>query len=270
MLKNVRVLIIEDDIYAQNMMAMLLARDWRTRVVGEISSHTSMRELTAFSDQRIDVAVIDSEVPGDPQRPFALAKEMLQWSKPPRLLFTATHVHEEFLTHAARLPGFAGLLLKEEVLFALASAVVQAAAGEVVLTPGVEPVARRVHFTGEPWIVSGANPTEGFTRREREIALLGILFNLNQRDVSDELSVSQYWVSEAISKAYEKLGLHEILSGEQQVDDYFDDEIVRDHCRDVLDRPANANGAARKAPWMATLAFHLLTRPQIKRQIDEE
>lgn len=234
MLKNVRVLIVEDDIYALNMMAMLLARDWRTRVVGEVSSRASVRELSEFTDQRIDVALIDAETPGDPDRPLALAGEITRWLKSPRILFTATHVDDDFLARASRLQGFAGCMLKEEIRFALASAIVQVARGDIVFTPGLADSARRLRLQPEPWILSGANPTEGFTRREREIAYLGILFNLNQRDVSDELAVSQYWVSEAISKAYEKIGLREILSGEHKIDDYFDDRIVRERVVDVL------------------------------------
>lgn len=274
MLKNVRVLIVEDDTYALNMMAMLLARDWRTRVVGELSSRASDRELSEYTGQRIDLVLIDSEMPGDAERPLEIAQDVSRWLKSPRLLFTATQVNETFLEKASHLPGFAGYLLKDEILFALAAAIVQAAGGQTVFTPGVVPAAQHLRLHHNALTLSGTNPTEGFTRREREIAYLGILFNLNQRDVSDELAVSQYWVSEAISKAYDKIGLHEILSGEQSINDYFDDPIVCDRVISVLGRPTsikNENGASsvRKAPWMATLAFHILTRPKEMRKLDE-
>ena len=34
--KDIRVLIVEDDPYARDMMSLGLTRDWRTRVVGEV------------------------------------------------------------------------------------------------------------------------------------------------------------------------------------------------------------------------------------------
>ena len=34
MLRDIHVILIEDDLYARDYMAILLRRDWRTRVVG--------------------------------------------------------------------------------------------------------------------------------------------------------------------------------------------------------------------------------------------
>ena len=36
MQKDIRVLIVEDDPYARDLMALLLTRDWRTQVIGEL------------------------------------------------------------------------------------------------------------------------------------------------------------------------------------------------------------------------------------------
>ena len=37
MAKDIQVLIIEDDPYARDLMTLLLTRDWRTHVIGEIA-----------------------------------------------------------------------------------------------------------------------------------------------------------------------------------------------------------------------------------------
>ena len=38
MAKDIQVLIIEDDPYARDLMTLLLTRDWRTHVIGEIAN----------------------------------------------------------------------------------------------------------------------------------------------------------------------------------------------------------------------------------------
>ena len=51
-----------------------------------------------------------------------------------------------------------------------------------------------------------------------------------------------------------------------ELDDYMDDEIVLEHYEKILGRATRniKNGGLRKAPWMSTLAFHLLTIPLIE------
>ena len=46
MAKDIQVLIIEDDPYARDLMALLLTRDWRTRVIGEIANEHELRDFT--------------------------------------------------------------------------------------------------------------------------------------------------------------------------------------------------------------------------------
>jgi len=70
MAKDIRVLIIEDDPYAQDLMSLLLTRDWRTRVVAEVSNKTELEEFLDQGDSRIDVVVVDVEIPGRPELPY--------------------------------------------------------------------------------------------------------------------------------------------------------------------------------------------------------
>jgi DNA-binding NarL/FixJ family response regulator len=154
--------------------------------------------------------------------------------------------------------------LKDEILYALASAVSLAAAGKVVLSPGTAEAAAGLDLPRQANVLAGRSLEAEFPQRMSEILRLGLLFNLSQRDIADELVLSQNWVAEAISSAYQRLGMQEILTGEVALEDYFQDKIVLERGKDILQRPARSKKGqrTRKAPWMATLAFHMLTRPK--------
>ena len=272
MAKDIRVLIVEDDPYAQDLMSLLLTRDWRTRVVGEVSDKEELEEFLAQGDSKIDVVVLDTEMPGKPELPFELAAMTKSLAKPPKILYTATKGSREPLErilHAA----CGGYVLKGELLYAMASAVSMIAAGQCVITPGIQRILFGFDYPSDVYSLDGRKLWATFTPREREIIRLAMIFNLAIRDMADELVLSPGWVSEVVSMIYLKLGLREILNGEAALEDYFDDENVLAHCRTITQRgEAGTAGTAgapekklRKAPWMSTLAFHLLTIPDVKK-----
>ena len=45
MYQEIRVAIVEDDPYARDLMAMLMWRDWRTRVVAEVAHPEDIRHI---------------------------------------------------------------------------------------------------------------------------------------------------------------------------------------------------------------------------------
>lgn len=264
MAKDIRVLIIEDDPYARDLMSLLLTRDWRTRVVGEISGEEELRLFFSDELQTVDVVIIDTEIPGESGLPFRLAAITQEMPQPPKILYTGTlgkrEVVEE-LIHA----NCSGYILKQEVLYALGAAVAAIYKNCCVISPGVHKTAGRFAFPDGTLILDGRHQTTKFSRRENDLIRLGIIFNLAIRDIADELVLGAGWVSEIVSTIYRKLGLREILTGEIPLDMYFTDEAVLEHCRIITKRATSdqPGGKLRKAPWMSTLAFHLLTVPEI-------
>jgi DNA-binding NarL/FixJ family response regulator len=261
-LKSIHVLIVEDDPYARDMMAMLLARDWRTRVVGELHAKQQVQEFFSHLEHRVDVVLMDTEFPERELLPLQIAEMIDRLENSPVTVYMGTHVDAEKI--AKLLPHrFGGFLLKAEVLYALATAISQAAAGKIVLSPSAAEAAAGLDLPRQAHVLAGRSLEAEFPQRMSEILRLGLLFNLSQRDIADELVLSQNWVAEAISSAYQRLGLQEILSGEVELEDYFQDKIVLERGKAILQRPARSpkGRRIRKAPWMATLAFHLLTRP---------
>jgi DNA-binding NarL/FixJ family response regulator len=264
MYKDIRVLIFEDGPYARDMMSLLLTRDWRTRVVGEAARKTELVDLLADEHLKSDVAIIDTEIPGKPDLPLELAALLQDLPHPPKILFTGTLANPRILSHITSSSN-SGYVLKQEILYALASAVASVQARVSVVTPGIFQIAGRYGLPNGTLIMDGRKTTANFTRRENDLIRLGIIFNLAIRDIADELVLGAGWVSEIVSGVYKKLGLREILTGEIPLDLYFTDEAVLAHIQQIVRRPKTDQPGEkmRKAPWMSTLAFHMLTVPEI-------
>lgn len=255
--KEINVLIVEDDPYARDMMGMLLARDWRTHVVGETDNRMMVRKHLE-DIVHVDVIILDTEVPWEPSRPVEIARLLGKMDTSPAILATATHPDVNLVNNL--LPhNLGGYILKQEVLYSLGEAVAMAAQGYCVVTPGVIDYLPVSVCRREITVISGSDPLDRLTPRQAEILRLGLLFNLSQRDIADELVISRDWVAEAISTAYERLGLHDLLAGEIEVSQVFESKTIQQQAARILEK---AKGSRRKTPWMSTLAFHLLTRPQ--------
>ena len=262
--KDIRVLIIEDDPYARDLMSLLLTRDWRTRVVGEIAGEGDLSLFLRDEMQKVDVVVLDTEIPGEPAIPTHLAELTKIMEIQPKILYTGTKVNRGILEEVMS-GGCAGYILKQDILYALGYATALTAGGNCVITPGIVEAAQRFAFPNGTIILDGRKLTNNFSRREKDLIRLGIIFNLAIRDIADELVLGTGWVSEIISMIYKKLGLREILTGEIPLDMYFTNETVLTHCQEIIQRSISKypGGKLRKAPWMSTLAFHLLTVPEI-------
>lgn len=261
MQKDLNVVIVEDDPYARDFMSLLLRRDWRTRVVGEFGSHSTIELQNVLRQQlaRIDVLIVDTEVPDHESWPVKVAQiiRLLPAAHTPAVLYTCTTPNLRVLAHILDVKG-SGYIVKNEIRYALASAVSAAASGSFVLTPSAYMLAGELDLPDVSVILDGALPAADFTPREKELMRLGLLFNLAQRDIADDLIVSTDFVAEVIGQVYKKLGVREIIAGEKELEAYFNDEKLLVRCREILEQ---VSGAGRKAPWMSTLAFHLLTIP---------
>ncbi len=262
--KDIRVLIVEDDPFARDLMALLLTRDWRTQVIGEVGTHDDLEAFLADPTGPVDLILLDTEKPNQPNWPFDIAESIRSAADPPVILFTATQPNPQVIQRLVR-EGIGNYILKGDILYALASAVAYAASGQFVITPGVQQASPRKAFPHGTVVIDGRRFATRLTQREKELVRLGNIFNLAIRDIADELVISPGWVSEILSTIYRKLGMREILTGEAPLEAYFEDESVLARCRRILARShaSRKDGEFRKGPWMSTLAFHLLTIPEI-------
>jgi DNA-binding NarL/FixJ family response regulator len=262
--KDIRVLIVEDDPYARDLMSLLLTRDWRTRVVGEVANQEELDLFLRDDLVKADVVILDSEIPGEPGLHFTMAEIIRSVTHPPKILYTATQANRGVLDKILH-GSCNGYILKQEILYALGTAVAMIDSGSCVVTPGIQQIAGRYALPNGTLILDGRRLTTNFSQRENELIRLGIIFNLAIRDIADELVIGAGWVSEIVSTIYRKLGIREILTGEVPLDMYFTDEHVLSHCKEITRRTKSGKDGSkiRKAPWMSTLAFHLLTVPEV-------
>lgn len=266
MAKDLRVLLVEDDPFARDLMSMLLARDWRTRVVAEAGSEGDLHRIFQNDFHNIDVIVLDTEAPDDSEWPFRLANMARLEDPNLTVVCTATRCHADRLRRIIEM-GLNGYLVKPEIGYSLAAAVALAVRNDAfILTPASYAIAlqERIPLPAGSRILDGRTSTLPLTPREAEIARLAILFNHPHRELSDELLIRADQVAKHVSSVYTKLGLVELLAGELDPEALFEDPLVLAHFRRILERVA-ARPARRKTADMATLAFHLLTVPVVRK-----
>ena len=134
--------------------------------------------------------------------------------------------------------------------------------GQWVLTPGVLSMANRMNYVlpKHITIIRGRLSIPGFTDHEAEVAKMAIIFSLGRRDLADELKISEQWSYGLVSEIYSKMGLSEILSGEEDLFSYISENVViRHHFEEILTQL----NTSRKAKDLETLAYHLITMPEI-------
>lgn len=272
MKRDIRVMLVEDDLYARDLMGLLLRRDWRTQVVAETGDMGAVAGLLAKN--KVDLILLDAEHPSDPRWAARILDGIKAVKNPPKIILTGTRPDAATL-QTLKSAVYTGYLVKGEIAYSLAWAVALAAEGSWVITPGVETLAAASAFAfpRPPVVLDGVRPVTPFTPREAEIARLAILFNLPRRDLADELTKSPSTIFESVSQVYEKLGLWDILDGEVDPAVYFaGHDLVLAHFKDSLaeiwpDKQARPSKQpetpGRKGHDKDTLAFHLLTIPEI-------
>ena len=62
MYKDILVTILEDDVFSRNWMALMLVRDWRTRLVGEFATPVELCTFLEDNAQAFDVLILDVDI----------------------------------------------------------------------------------------------------------------------------------------------------------------------------------------------------------------
>ncbi|MEN8242384.1 MAG: hypothetical protein ABFS17_10715 [Chloroflexota bacterium] len=270
MKKNNRVVIVEDDLLARGQIYNLLSRDWRTRVVGEFDSFSKEIFSGFVSDagNKIDTIILDTEVPWNPDWPIEAFEIIEALPHPPKIIFLCTipvsrYWNEILLNY----PFYGGYLVKQEIMFSLPSAVNLVENNQIVLTNSVLKLSTPVNQQSKMKVVDGTKMIQEFTPRELEILRLSIILNHSQRDIENELLISRDWISEVLGDIYKKLQLPELISGEVLAGDIFHDQSIASQVEEILNQFSQRHTAKnlRKLPWLSTLAYHLLTIPEIRK-----
>lgn len=261
MKNDIRVGILEDDIFSRNWMALLLVRDWRTRVVGEFGTQVELSTYLKEFKQAFDLLVLDVDLIHGAMNIDDVCNSFSSYDRPVKILLTGIHPEARIVRQLSD-SRICGYVLKHEIGFSLSWAITFAFEGEWVFTPGTYALATNLNYSQHKnkLILDGRKPLPGFTEHEANVARIAIIFSTGRRDLADELKISEQWSYGLVSELYEKMGLSDIIAGEVDLFSYIgESEIIRSHFEDIIEQL----GTSKKARDLETLAYHLLTMPEI-------
>jgi len=257
---DIRVIIVEHDPFSRNWMALLAARDCRTRVVGEAEDLTDLLPLLKNQSSRIDLILLDTDIPGEVDCIPLILKETSNSKHPPSILCTGIKPNLHVLNQLSH-PIFKGYVKKGEIQNSLVWAITFAMEGYWVISDSIQALASSTNFSlPKPCIViEGRYITKNLTEHQANVARLAFIFSMERHDLANELGITEDWGYGLVSAVYEKIGLKEILSGEFDTSNYFGDNHL---LVELFEKLRKGIISPVKARDMETLAFHLLTMPE--------
>jgi len=259
--KDILVAILEDDIFSRNWMALLMVRDWRTRLVGEFSTRVEMCEALKNAYQPFDILIFDVDLFGEDFTVSEVCDALGDADNKAKILLTGIQPEERIVRQLGN-DRVCGYVLKSEVGYSLSWVITFAFEGQFIFTPGTMSLASSMNhlFPIEKLVLDGRKHLPGFTEHEAEVARMAFIFSLGRRDLADELKISEQWSYGLVSELYEKMGLSDIISGESDLFSYIGESaIIRSHFEEIMDQL----GTSKKARDLETLAYHLVTMPEI-------
>jgi DNA-binding NarL/FixJ family response regulator len=262
MVDDVRVLILEDDPFARNWMAMLAARDLRTRVIGEINDPSLLISFLERSAERIDLILLDTDIPSGVDWIPRIRATLKSKNRFPRILCTGITANPRVLSQLTD-AFFTGYILKEEIRNSLAWAISLTEKGYWIITDSIQALASSIDFSlPRPCIVlEGRYAVQNLTPHQAHVARLAFLFSMERRDLADELGVTEDWGYGLVSAVYEKIGLKDILANDTNLGDYLGNHSL---LTSYFEKICEESEGTSKARDMETLAFHLLTTPEMR------
>ncbi len=257
-----QIAIVEDDPFSRNWMALLAARDWRTRVAGEFDAPAKIVPFLHNKALYVDLILMDTDIPGGEDWIPQILGAISGMSHPPAILCTGIHANPAVLARMEH-PCFVGYILKTEINFSLAWAIDIAMMGKWVVTESIRSLAAGLNYPlPHPCVVMDGRKTMQSTlsRHQAEVSRLAFLFSMERRELADELGIVEDWSYGLVSQIYEQLGVKDLLTDDEALKSYFGDQpLILAHIEKI--RAAGKN--SMKAHDLETLAFHIITMPEM-------
>ena len=259
--KDILVAILEDDIFSRNWMALLMVRDWRTRVIGEFATRAEFCAYLDSDPQPFDILILDVDLFGERFTITDICEILSTKGRDAKILLTGIQPDRKIYRQLDD-ERVCGYILKSEVGYSLSWVITFVFDGYWVLTPGTQALAFETNTLLPPnvLVVEGRKTIPGFTDHESEVARMAFIFSMGRRDLADELKITKQWSYGLVSELYKKMGLTDIIAGESDLFSYIGEStIIKNKFQEILSQM----GTSKKARDMETLAYHLLTMPEI-------
>jgi len=257
-----QIIILEDDPFARSWMALLAARDWRTRVAGEVDAPLKLIPLLHQHTAIVDLVLMDTDIPGGADWIPQVLGAIAGMKHPPAVLCTGIKANPEILSRMSH-PSFVGYILKNEISYSLAWAIDLSLSGKWVVTEGIRSLASDMRFPlPRPCVVLDGRKTlqSTLSPHQADVSRLAFLFSMERRELADELGVVEDWGYGLVSQIYEQLGVKDILTDDDALNSYFEDQpLILSHIQKIR----QAGKTSVKAHDLETLAFHIITMPEM-------
>ena len=237
-------------------------------------------------NERIDLILVDTDIPDD-QRWLNQVLDILgKHSSDTTIMFTGVKPKLQVIKLMTR-NNISGYVLKDEICYSLAWAVLFALDSRFVVTPGVA----GMFDTDNPLprgslILDGRNHIATLDEKDTERARMAFMFSMERHELADELGIAEEYAYGVVSYLFEKIGLNDVLRGEVKPEDCFgSNPIVMAHIMQAIEEiqkdiekakeytptgkisPRKGKSKSEIMPKIKekeTLAFHLLTLPEIE------
>lgn len=197
---TIRVLLVDDDPLVLSGLRMMLAGDPGIEVVGDASDGDLVVDAVAAAAP--DVVLMDIRMPRTDG--ISAVRALRTGPGPhPAVIMLTTFGAEPVVLDALR-AGASGFLLKHTPPDRIVSAIHAAAAGEATVSPVV--LQQLIDQVASKPESSGADPLDGLSDRERDVAL-AVADGLGNAEIAERLFLSVGSVKAHISSALSKLGL---------------------------------------------------------------
>jgi DNA-binding NarL/FixJ family response regulator len=201
----IRVLLVDDQQLVRTGFRMILQDEPGIEVVGEAAD--GRLALEAAARLRPDVVVMDLRMPV--MDGVEATRRLTEAATPPRVLVLTTFDADEYVVEALR-AGASGFLLKDVTPADFVSALRLVAAGDALLAPSVT---RRLLDRFRDRLPAPADTARHERLKElteRELEVLRLLARgLSNREIADELVISEPTVKTHVSRILDKLELRD-------------------------------------------------------------
>lgn len=200
-MEPVRVLVVDDQELFRRGITMLLMADPGVEVVGE--GHDGIEAVALAQATAPDVVLLDVRMP---RRSGIEACREIKESVPSAKILMLTSSDEEADLYEAVKSGAAGYLLKDSSLEEVNTAVRVVAEGQSLISPSMATkLIQEFKQMARPERQQG--PALRLTERELEVLRL-VARGMNNREIAQELFISENTVKNHVRNILEKLQLH--------------------------------------------------------------
>lgn len=199
--QEVRLYVLETDIYARQAIVSYLSWDRRTRVIGHASTVQEMRDdLEQVPNIRLSAIILDEQLAPEATDLQRMIRALLQLQPGLQVICMAHRLNYE-QAMSARNAGASAYLVRESVGIGIASAVAYALQHDFVVTPGVGSVLAEI-VDDEIAVLPGRRQYPRLTQRIEQALWLCVVEGLPAELAAMEMGVSTSTVRSYIKEAY--------------------------------------------------------------------